>query len=73
MLSRFVIAFLPRRKRLLISWLRSGDSQKQSVWKFYSVHKYFMNTDEVLVTMSGTSDTTENEGDKTPDRTEPVS
>jgi len=32
-----------------------------------------MNTDEVLVTMPGTSDTTENEGDKTPDRTEPVS
>ena len=72
-MSRFVRAFLPRSKRLLILWLQSGDSQKQSVWKFYSVHKYFMNTEEALVTMPGTSDTTENEGDKTLDCTEPVS
>ena len=30
-ISRFVIAFLPRSKRLLILCLQSGDSQKQSV------------------------------------------
>ena len=37
MLSRFVIAFLPRRKRLLISWLQSPSAEILKPKKIKSV------------------------------------
>ena len=39
MLSRFVIAFLPRSKRLLISWLQSP-SASVSLWRFVCDHAH---------------------------------
>jgi len=69
MLSRFVIAFLPKSKCLLISWLQSPSAvilepkKIKSVTKFHINNQYIFNismSHKTLVGMQTSTDTMEN-------------
>ena len=69
MLSRFVIAFLPKSKCLLISWLQSLSAvilepkKIKSVTKFHINNQYIFNismSHKTLVGMQTSTDTMEN-------------